>query len=172
MNQPSQSLLALDVLEPTANVGYGKKSIPIDRDMEIETLLRTSLNERSLAVLHNKLNAGHQSVLRVFAERTATAAVRSKDQDSLRLALVALSLSGLEAGSRDSLAILPVQLHAAAEIQCDIRDLYENVRCAVGDRFSKPLFDFLKRSEEDKSLEAMGYSIGADTDGFRYVRDW
>jgi hypothetical protein len=31
---------------------------------------------------------------------------------------------------------------------------------------------FLKRTDEDKSLDSMGYVEGADEDGFRFVRTW
>ena len=162
--------LDLEVLNPNRNLGYLPKRIPIARDGEIDDLLSRYIARRSVARLQRCMQEGNKLVLRAFAERMASAAIRNSSPGQLRLGLIALllTLDGLDA--RDGLTILPLYYDAILRLRPDPFEFTESVRQIIGDRMAVPLTEFLKRA--DKSLKAMGFSEGADADGFRYVRNW
>lgn len=160
----------LGILSPDRNLGYLPKPIPTERDREIGELLLSAVASQRVARLRHCLNEGSEAVLRAFAERMASTSVRSNDPAQLRLGLIALLLSWGRADSRDALTVLPLFHDAILRLSLDSSEFIESVRQVVGDRLAEPFVDFLKRS--DKSLASMGYSEGADKDGFRYVRNW
>jgi len=168
-NSPAENL-DLEPLNLDQNLGYGPKPIPVSRDQEIGDLLSRCIASQTLARLHRSIQDGHAMVLRAFAERTASAAVRSGSATQLRIGLVALLLTLDGAEARDGWTILPLFYDAIARLRLDPSVFIESVRQTIGDRLVVPFAEFLRRS--DKSLKAMGYSAGTDADGFRYVRNW
>jgi hypothetical protein len=160
----------LAVLDPEDNVAYLPKPIPTVRDGEIANLLSGSIAEQSLARLQRRITDGHAAVLRAFAERMASAAVRTGSMEQLRFGLVALLLGIGRGDSRDGWAILPLFYDALLKLHEDPLAFMGSIRQVVGDSVAVPFAKFLSRS--DKTLEAMGYREGADADGFRYVRTW
>jgi hypothetical protein len=164
---------AIDViLEPGTNRGYLSQPIPAPRDGEIVALLSQVLAENRLARFAGQLMEGHAIVLRVFAERIAAAAVRDSNPELLRLAMIGLLLSWLGTDCRETLVVFPVLYDAIQRMGVEIGSFVASIRQTVGDQLASPLIEFLKRSERDKSLQAMGYTTGTDRDGFRYVRHW
>jgi hypothetical protein len=168
------SAIAVDVkiLEPDANRGYLSQPIPASRDDEIVALLSQVVAESRLARFARELVEGYAVVLRVFAERVATAAVRNSDPSLLRLAAIGLLLSWRGTDCRETLVVFPVMYDAILRMGIDIEPFIVSIRQTVGDQLAGPLIEFLNRSERDKSLQVMGYTVGADHDGFRYVRNW
>ena len=64
-------------------------------------------------------------------------------------------------------------IHAAAlKLGIDPRSVFLESARQFGLDDTYGLEAFLKRSDEDKSLDSMGYVEGADDDGFRFVRTW
>ncbi|MGH8176856.1 MAG: hypothetical protein ACREV5_11400 [Steroidobacter sp.] len=164
MNQHQPSL---EILERSANVGYGKQPLPSQRDHEIRGLVE---NTPPAAVLDAISADRHAATLRVFAERATALAVRHDDQQLLRIGLTALGLAGLQ--SRDSVLILALYYDAAKRLQIDVRWLFGAVGNILGEPAATSLTDFLNRSDRDKSLEAMGYKTAGDKAGFCYERTW
>jgi hypothetical protein len=162
--------IALDVLNPGDNIGYLPKPIPTIRDRQIEDLLLQSIADHSLATLSRRLTDGHGMVLRVFAERMASSAVRYRSQEQLRVGLIALLLGLGRADSREGLLVFPLFFDAMIKLSIVPLAFGDSVRQVVGDRLWEPFGQFMHRS--DKSLKAMGYQAGTDGDGFRYLRDW
>lgn len=158
---------ALEILEVGRNAGYGPLPIPTSRDGEISELLRAS----EISELAGLVTRDHFDVLRSYAERMASQAVRLKDPGTLALGLTALGLAGL-GGSRDALAVLPLFHHAAKTIGVVPGGIFRAVASAIGGEAGSVLESFLDRTEEDRSLEAMGYRVGRDAGGFRYERTW
>ncbi|SRR6266446_974714 len=162
----------LDILQRDKNEGYLPQSIPIERDREIEAMLSTVIAERQLARLQHCVKHEHAMVLCAFAERMATSAVRGRAPVQLQIGLVALALSWLSSDWREPLMVLPLFYHAAQQLRLNPHSFFESTRQIVGDQLAHPLMQFLKRSDENKSLKSMGYIAGTDKDGFRYVREW
>jgi hypothetical protein len=111
-------------------------------------------------------------VLNVFAERAASITVRHQDVRELRAGLLAAAIANSITGDpRDTLPALSL-LHRAAEmIGNDPRLEFSSVYEIWGGRESA-LANFLRRTPEDKTIEAMGYEEGDDKRGFRFVRNW
>lgn len=160
----------LHSLNPEENLGYLPKPIPVPRDGEIAALLSRTISEHSLAKLQRRMTDGHATVLRAFAERMATAAVRSRDPEQLRTGLVALLLAIGSTDSREGFLLLPLFFDAMLKLGIDPSSFAHSMRHVVGDRLVAPYSEFMSRS--DKTLASMGYEEGADNEGFRYVRNW
>jgi hypothetical protein len=163
---------SLNVLDPGANRGYLPQGIPTARDDEISDLLSKVIVEQRIVQFTRNLKDGHGAVLRAFAERMTSAAVRNGDQGLLRKGLIALLLSSRSPDFRDTLMIFPLFYHAAGRLGLDLGPFLDSIRQTIGDPFSAPFAEFLKRPATNKSLQVMGYAEGADNDGFRYIRNW
>lgn len=172
MNNTSANSVDMRILEPDANRGYLPLPIPAPRDGEIVSLLSRVIAENKLARFARDLAEGHTIVLRVFAERVATAAVRNSDTALLRLAMIGLLLSWRGPDCRETLVVFPVIYDAIRRLGADIESFVGSVRETAGDQLTAPWVEFLRRSEHDRSLKAMGYTTGTDSDGFRYMRNW
>jgi hypothetical protein len=168
----NEPVAELKVLEPDANHGYLPQAIPTSRDDDIARLLSQILAEDRVARVVRQVGQGHSAVLRVFAERVATAAVRSRDPGLLRLGMIALLLSWRGPDSRETLLIFPLFYDAIQRIGLDSESFVATIRQLVGDQLIAPFVQYLQRPEPSKSLKAMGYAVGSDQDGFRYVRNW
>jgi hypothetical protein len=135
------------------------------RDLQI-------IAENRISEFKHEVQAKHSSVLKVFAERMATAAVRDQAPDTLLLALIALLLAWAGPDERDLLLVFPLVYDAAGRLDLDKESFFGSVSKTVGDQVYSPWANFLGRSEHNKSLEVMGYTVGSDKDGFRYKRNW
>ncbi len=166
-SQEGESSDSLEVLRPERNRGYLKTPLPKQRDTDISELVGSGGPDLSrVGRTHD-----HHPVLRVFAERMASWAVRTGDLETLKTGLVALSLAGL-GESRDTLTILPLFLHAAKKLGFDPVALFREAAQTASPAAAEVLEGFLRREAEDQTLEAMGYREGRDADGFRYERTW
>ena len=172
MNGIEHNELILDILEPTANRGYLPRPIPTERDSEITKLLSQIIHNNEVARFAHNLKEGHRVVLRVFAERMASSAVREKDPSLLRLGLIAILLSWGASESREALTIMPLFYDAVGRLGLNLDSFAAEIRETIGDKVISPLAEYLRRAEKDKSLQSMGYSAGVDSDGFRYLRNW
>jgi hypothetical protein len=84
------------------------------------------------------------------------------------MAMMALFLQVVSRDVKKDILVLTV-MHAPAQ---KLRALYSwNLR-QFGLEDTSGLEAYLNRSDEDKSLAAMGYVEGADEDGFHFVRTW
>ena len=162
----------LAVLDPTDNRGYLQKRIPDRRDKEIGELISRVLKETQVARFSHSIEARHAVVLRVYAERMASTAVRTRDYQLLRLGLVGLLLTNCEPESRETLTIFPLIIDALRKLSVEPAALVSSVRLLIGEQLTRPFVDFANRSEVEKSLQIMGYKEGVDDEGFRYIRCW
>lgn len=156
------------------NIGYGPTPIPSARDAEIESLLvkwqafsPSDRNEASARIIKNQ-----RFTLLAFAERMATSAVRQKDPKCIHLGLLALGLDGWNTDWRDNVTILSLHYDAAIRLAADPSFIFSEAGNLLSEKVRRSYANFLARNDEDKSLEAMGYAIGSDDDGFRYIRGW
>ena len=161
-----ETKLSISVLKREDNIGYGSQDLPSKRDAELRAVLEREL----IADPSPRVTPDMFPVLRVFAERATSLAVREANPSLLRLGLQALALADLR--SRESLTILPLFIDAAERVGMDPRVLFGTVGNGFGGQIQKVLGDFLGRDSGDRSLTAMGYEISGDGATFRYRRTW
>jgi len=70
------------------------------------------------------------------------------------------------------LPIVALHYDAAKRIGAGPDNIFESAARLLPEKPASALRSFLRRSAHDKSLEAMGYIVGNDDDGFRYQRTW
>ena len=87
-------------------------------------------------------------------------------------ALIALLILEGNADPREGVAVVSLIHAAALKIGVKPKDVFDRVEKQIGLSGAPTLDAFLQRSDEDKSIEAMGYVEGSDEDGFRFVRTW
>lgn len=156
------------------NRGYGTLPIPQHRDVEISNLLHAWLNidESSRIASLLQVPDEYRFTLIGYSERMASLAVRDRNREHILLGLIALGLDGWRDDWRDNATILCLHYDAARRIGVKPKDLFEEAAVMLPEKSANSLRSFPRRSEADKSLESMGYSVGADADGFRYQRTW
>lgn len=168
-------VIATDILEIDANRGYGRKRIPVERDFEINQLYDefAAATQAERDDFCSRLGPSHAAVLRAFAERMASFAVREGSVEPLRRALFALAVGGAADDAREAIMILPL-IHRSAElIEAEPQALFASAgRPCTSGEFADEIKDFPNRDPHDRSLDAFGYVESADTDGFLYVRTW
>jgi hypothetical protein len=164
----------LEILESSATDGYGRLPIPTELDDVIGKVMAFYMH-CDLATrreICGRITARLSAVFSAYAERMATQAVRTSAADLLTLGMVALVMTQNAPDRRDIVLILPLIVHSCRILNVNASSLFADVSQystgLIGAHFSS----FLKRSEEDQSLAAMGYEVGQDEGGFRYRRTW
>ncbi len=160
-------------LDPRNGKGYGRREIPCPKDGDIQAFVRSIRNAEDFASALPLQPSGSWRVLNAFAERIASLAVRRQDVRDLRDGLMAIQLAlSLTDDPRETLPALSLLFRAYEMIGKDpaaeFRASAELARPASGNA----IMEFLDRSAEDRSIEAMGYGEGDDGAGFRFKRNW
>lgn len=158
---------------PESNRGYGASPLPSERDGEIAALVAYLVEELRPDTPNLALEACHAPVLLAFAERMATLAIRRHSADHLRDGLRAVALAGSVASDpREVLLILPLLWRSAQILGLDPSAEFGAIGRSLAGPGGEQLIAFLSRSEEDRGIQAMGYSEAIEEDGFRYRRTW
>jgi len=163
----------LDILEPRSNAGYLGLPLPSPRDAEITAVLGRAMNDGELVQLAELVRGPQTAVLRAFAERMASLAVRIGEPATLRGGLLSAAVVTAVPGvdGREVLLILPLLWHSARRLDLDPAAEF----AATADVFppaATALRQFAARKPEDQRIEAMGYVESTDDGGFRYGRTW
>ena len=160
-------------LRSTRIVGYGPMPIPQPRDFEITDLLEswTKLNgsQRESAALQIIPDEQGRTLL-AYGERMASLSVRNSDAKLIHYGLLAVGLDGWRGDWRENVMIVPLLYDAANRIGAEPGAIFESASALLAEKAANGIRRYLLRS--DKSLAAMGYIAGADSDGFRYLRTW
>jgi hypothetical protein len=161
-------------LRSTRNLGYGPLPIPQPRDFEITDLLEswTKLNssERESAPL--QISHEQTQTLLAYGARMASLSVRNSDAKLIHYGLLAVGIDGWRYDWRENVTIVSLLYDAANRIGAEPGAIFESASALLADKSANGIRRFLLRSAEDKSLAAMCYIAGADSDGFRYLRTW
>jgi hypothetical protein len=156
-------------------IGYGKRDIPCKLDdlmaAFVDALVASDPLERRRVI--KGADEMLARVAFVFAEHMASLAVRRGSADDAFRGIVALAAFEGSAGDpREALLVLPLLYDAELRLGRDPRADFERARATLDARAVEWLEGFLMRSERNKSIEVMGYRVGAEPDGFRYERTW
>lgn len=163
-----------DWLNMAQNVGYGQLPIPDSKDDLIQQLIQkwTKLNEKERIRAGESLKENQRFTLLAYSERMASLAVRRQSMDYIYLGLIALGIDGWRKDWRDNAVLLALHYDATKRLGGDFRRTFQRAEKLLPQKVAKAFRAFLRRSEEDKSLGAMGYEIGEDEYGFNYKRTW
>jgi hypothetical protein len=164
------SLLAL--LKTALESAYYQQAIPSEIDEVISNML-TSLStsdQAELKLIADGVDGDEARVLGLFAERMASLAVRENSIEPVKQGLLALLLYARTEDPRDVLLVLSLLHDAVIKTFGTPKSVFAEASCVVGD--TGLLSDFLNRSNEDKSIDAMGYKESKNEEGFLYVRTW
>lgn len=152
---------------------YGSAPIPDARDCLVVEFIDQVLAGEPAAVA--ALAAGPSdrglSVLRAFAERMASLAVRRGDSRLLVKAVVAVVAGGLSRGDPAALMVMPLIEHSVGLLDQGLADIFWQAAGAMeawGPAGARSLGAWLARAPQDRTLASMGYAESEDDGGFRY----
>jgi hypothetical protein len=162
-------------LNPARLAGWGASRIPNAIDDEITDVINgyLELDDGGKRKVREGVERDQKFVFLAFAERMASLAIRQRSQEPLMMGMVAIFLQVGTGDVREDILILTL-IHAAAQkLGIDPRSVFlESARKSGMHDTTSGLDAFLARSDEDKSIESMGYTEGVDSDGFRFLRLW
>lgn len=172
--RPSSSLFDVDCLDVSNNKCFGLLPIPTERDEQISNMLRKWMqqDEFSRRDASHIMNDDIRPTLLAYSERAASRAVREKNEEPIVLGLLALGVDGWSADWRENVLLLCLHFDAAKKIGSDPGQVFANAAKFLSGSAGESLRKFVKREPKDQSLEAMRYRESADSDGFRYQRNW
>ena len=164
----------LTTLASSKTDGYGPRPIPDPIDDDVRNLIdyaRGSDPETRNALV-SLMAERHGFVLLAFSERMASLGVRTGEARFVREGLEAAALGSHLVYYKEAVPALSLHYRTLMKLNVDPAKFFDGIAGLGGWQFDSLLKDFLKRSEQDRTIEAMGYSEGKDQDGFRYVRTW
>ena len=154
--------------------GYGPRSIPCPLDDEISILIddwkKLPPNERIAEA--SGIRGEPRDILLAYGERMASKAVRAHSREDFFNGLLAIGMDGWNNDWRENLMLMALYYDAAVRIKVSLDDLIDDASEFMSLKTSSAFRAFMKRSEEDKTLTAMGYEPSKDNEGFRYRRNW
>jgi len=139
--------------------GHLGHALPHERDAVVDAVITSYLEAagpvRQQAI--DDLDTRSASVLSVYGQRMASAAVRTGSVDTLRRGLVAVGMAQARLGdSRENLYPLVALNDAASLLGTSLRSLITEVSDSLPPSATDELRAFDQRQEQDKSLESMG----------------
>jgi hypothetical protein len=111
-------------------------------------------------------------VLRAYAERMASIAVRRSDIELGRSAVIALVIGGLNDGTPEALTVMAPLEAGVRKLGGDPGEVFGRAAEVVGHPGSVSLMLWLARTPADRTLSSMGFVEGEDDSGFGYRLDW
>lgn len=154
--------------------GYGPSPIPSPLDGEISALIENWKNlpsKKRIAEISG-IKDEQKDILLAYSERMASKSVRTGSKEDLFRGLLALGLDGWNNDWRDNLVLLALYADASSRIHISLESLFSDASKFMPLNVINAFRAFIKRNEKDKSLDAMGYEVSQDSDGFRYRRNW
>lgn len=154
--------------------GYGESPIPDDVDDVLRRLVgrlrRADPSEQGAAwpLLGERVGM----LCLIFAERMAALTVRTGDDEHARRGLDAACVGAALVDPRDGMMRLALLHDAFARVGRDPASYFRAAEAMAGPSFREALRRFPERAEADRSIAALRYEVGADSDGFRYVQRW
>ena len=151
---------------------YRSARFPDDRDAELDGYVAGLMSGGPAAVKKalDAVSEPGRTVLRAYAERAASRAVREQAPDLLVRALVALVVGGLDFNAFEALIPMAAVEDAGYRIGAEPGEFFGTAADLVGPTGTVSLFLWLARNPAERSLEYMGLAADSDESGFRYRR--
>lgn len=149
---------------------YGPSPLPNSRDDLVDNFIDQAVSGGPSAVAGFTKGASESGrrVLRAYAERMASLAVRRRDTRLLVRAVIAIVIGGLDQNALEALMVMPLIENSARRVGADLAGIFEEAAAVVGHPGSVNLMVWLTRAPEDRTLVAMGFVEASDEGGFRY----
>ena len=162
----------LELLKLALSSQYYKQPISSEIDEKISSVIADliSLDTWQLESIMENVSGDNARVLGLYAERMASLAVRKNSIEPVKNGLVALLIYAQTEDPRDVLLVLSLLHDAAIKTAGTAGRVFDEVGSVIGG--AELLNGFLNRSDEDKSIDAMGYKESNNEEGFLYVRTW
>jgi hypothetical protein len=164
------TLLAL--FKSALESAYYQQPIPSETDDGISRVLSglSAKDQTDLKLVSDGVTGDEARVLGLYAERMASLAVRENSVNRIKQGLMALSIYARTEDPRDVLLVLSLLHDASVKTSGNPKQVFNEVNAVFGETVL--LSEFLNRSDEDKSIDAMGYEESKTTEGFLYARNW
>jgi hypothetical protein len=150
--------------------GYGPAPLPNSRDDLVDRFIDEAV-AGGPAVVAGFVKSASESgrrVLRAYAERMASLAVRRHEASLLVRATVAIVIGGLDQNALEALMVMPLIENSARLLGADLASIFEESAAVVAHPGSVNLMVWLTRAPQDRTIAAMGFVESSDKDGFRY----
>lgn len=161
----------IKILNEVKKIGYWTLPIPSLADERLIKFIEDYYNliddERNM--IAGKINNELSRLLLYFSERMATLSIRKNDQKYIIIGLKALDISMNATDNREVILILSLFYDAAKRLAIDLVKI--NLKDTL--KINQLIYSFVQRKENDKTLDAMGYTFIKDENGeFGYKRTW
>lgn len=159
-----------NILEDVRKTGYWKLPVPSDIDASIREIIRLyrQANNEEKNKIKSDLSEGVARLLLFFSERMATFTLRTGSQEVFDDGLMALEIAYDLVDLAEILICFSLYYDVSQKHGLSFKPFEGN---EISSR--EALNGFLSRVEEDKSIEAMGYSIiNDDSNQPTYKRNW
>ena len=155
-------------------MGYADRPIPDASDGPVEALLSaySAATDEVGGVPELTVSQDLARVLVVFAERMATIALRTRDDEPLRRGLLALGLAVGRDEEREILVVLPLLRHSAERHGVELEGIYQEARGHLPPDARSFLDGLIGHDGQRPGISEMGYEVRNDPEGPRYVRTW
>lgn len=159
-------------LDSERHAGYRLRPIPDDADRRIAALLVECLAlpaDGAASAAAGGLSEDRALVLKAFAERMATQAVRRGDDNAVFLGLAALALCVDIVDARELLIVLALLHDAAWRLDVPPASLTARLAPHFPNAARDFFHPFLARRDVDRSIVVMGFTASGSNEGFAYV---
>jgi hypothetical protein len=152
---------------------YGPSPLPNSRDDLVDKVIDRAVagGPPAVAAISKTASESGRRVLRAYARRMASLAVRRRSDQLLVRATIAVVMGGLDQGALEGLMVMPLIEHSAGLLDAHLPSIFEQAGQVVGHPGTVNLMVWLTRKPEDRTLACMGFVVSSDEGGFRYKSD-
>jgi hypothetical protein len=160
-------------LDETAKRNGLRSAIPLDVYPHLIAALRNFEREGGYHHRRGPLGGDDQRKYLLNAARNMSVlAVRDKDANALRWAILALVVEDCQLDYRESLINLALLNHSANKTGVDLEKIFDSVKHCCSPQMLKFIVSFLMRPSEKQSIDAFGYVEITRKGGFDYKCQW
>jgi len=155
-------------LERERLAGWANGPMPDERDSEFTDVIRqyVAADPNRRLALTQKLSIAQMSMLRAFAYRMSSLALRENSVERLRHGLIAFAIEGFQFDPREDWIVLSLFRHSAEKLSVDFAQLLNDAAAYAP---TQEIAEMLRRfANNHASIDQMGFRESSDSSGFRY----
>lgn len=167
----------LTTLDKAKWIGY-EKTIPGQLDYEFKELaeIYSSVAPDEAKEIRDITSDDIRPLILGFSSRFATIAVRNRDENSLKIALLVHVIEDFRIDPRENFLRLPVISHVAERIGLNVKKLFKWAALLASESTAKDLRSFSSQRPRARSLDSVGLEEYYDEEkggiSYRTVEDW